>query len=373
MLLSRHRSTGPALLTLLLTAAACHHKAPEPPRMHERLPNHTVALHGAAAAFVSVEPAAPVTQSSERSLIARITFDDRHVAMIGPPVQGRVANVNVIVGDHVERNQILLTIHAPEVASASAQVAQAHTARMLAERTAERAQMLAAQGAGSDAERLQSQAALLQARTEEARAIASLNAIGGMHGSSDYELRSPIAGSVVERNVAVGTEVHADQDRPVIIVADLSTVWVEADVFEQDLSRVRVNDDATIEVVAFPGRQFRGRITYVGNTVDPQTRVSHARIELPNPDRALRPGMFARVRALGQSEGAVEIPMSAVLARRDQFFVFVRNADGSYTQREVRRGEQHGQHVAILSGLHLGEPVVTEGAILLDAEANEAL
>ena len=83
--------------------------------------------------------------------------------------------------------------------------------------------------------------------------------------------------------------------------------------------------------------------------------------------------MFANVRARGIAEGAVEIPLSAVLARRDQYFVFVRNADGSYTQREVRPGEQRGQHIAILSGLHIGDPVVTEGAILLDAEANEAL
>jgi cobalt-zinc-cadmium efflux system membrane fusion protein len=107
--------------------------------------------------------------------------------------------------------------------------------------------------------------------------------------------------------------------------------------------------------------------------LDPLTRAARARIELPNDDRALRPGMFAQVQAKGAAKGAAEIPTSALLARRDQFFVFVKRPDGAYEQREVKLGEQHGQHVMILSGIEPGVPVVTEGAILLDVEANEAL
>jgi multidrug efflux pump subunit AcrA (membrane-fusion protein) len=113
--------------------------------------------------------------------------------------------------------------------------------------------------------------------------------------------------------------------------------------------------------------------SYIGNTLDPATRVAVARIEVANPDLSLRPGMFANVQVKGLSEGLADIPVAALLARRDQFFVFTRNENGTFAQREVRPGEQHGQHVQILSGLRPGEPVVTEGAILLDAEANEAL
>lgn len=361
-----------ALVAAALAAGCGHHDATSRPT-HERVLPRSVVLRGPSAAYVTVERAETATQPAPRALVARVTFDDRQVAVIGPPVQGRVASVSVVVGDAVARGALLATLHAPDIAAASAQIAQARTARALAERNAQRAQMLQQQGAGSDADRLAAEAAVMQSRAEEQRAIAALSAIGGARGSSDYELRSPIAGIVVERNVAVGTEVHTDQDRPVIIVADLSTVWVEADVHEQDLARIHPGDPATVEVVAFPGRRFEGRIGYVSNTVDPQTRVAHARIELPNADLALRPGMFASVRTSGPPDGVTEVPTSAVLARRDQFFVFVRNDDGTYTQREVLPGEQRGMHVAILSGLRPGEPVVTEGAILLDAEANEAL
>jgi Cu(I)/Ag(I) efflux system membrane fusion protein len=153
----------------------------------------------------------------------------------------------------------------------------------------------------------------------------------------------------------------------------LSTLWVMADVYEQDIARIHVGDEARVHVPSFAQEEPVGHITYIGNTIDPVTRVAVARIEIPNPDLSLRPGMFANVQVKGLSDGMVDIPIAAMLARRDQFFVFTRNPNGTFVQREVRPGEQHGEHVQILSGIAPGDPVVTEGAILLDAEANEAL
>jgi cobalt-zinc-cadmium efflux system membrane fusion protein len=345
----------------------------EPGPTHAKTADDSIELHGASASYIRVEPAAAAERNAERSLVARLAFDDRKVAAMGPPVQGRVSSIEVVPGDHVEKGALLLTLRAPDIAAASAQLTEAKNARALAERNADRARLLLDKGAGSQAEAQQADSALAQARAEEQRAQAVLAALGGFHGSNEYQLRSPIAGVVVERNVAVGTEVHADQDKPLITVADLSTLWVMADVYEQDLARVRVGDEARVHVPAFPDKDPLGRITYVGNTIDPLTRVAVARIEIQNPDSSLRPGMFAKVQVKGLSDGVVDVPLAAVLARRDQFFVFTKNPNGSFAEREVRPGEQHGQHVQILSGLAPGDPVVTEGAILLDAEANEAL
>jgi len=365
------------LLSWALVAAllgSCHERPPATNVSPRRNPDRSVRLEGTTAEYVKVEPAAKAPLQQARWLVGQIAFDERHLATIGPPVQGRVSSVAVVVGDKVKQGQVLLTIHAPDIAAARAQVVQARTARTLAERNAERARLLVERGAGSDAERLQAEAALSAAKTEEERASSALKALGTeLGGASEYQLRSPIAGIVVERNVSVGTEVHVDQDAAVVKVADLSTVWVTADVYEQDLARIKIGDEAAVEVSAFPGHTLTGKITSIGSTADPQTRVVRARVELPNPDLALRPGMFARVEVRGAADGAVEVPLGALLARRDQFFVFVRDRSGNFRQREVRPGEQHGEHVAILSGLAPGEPVVVEGAILLDAEANEAL
>jgi cobalt-zinc-cadmium efflux system membrane fusion protein len=363
-----------AVLFALLFALASCRKLSEPEALtHVRRPDQSIVLSGPSAVYVRAEPATPARPENSRTLVARVSFDERHVAKLGPPVQGRVAGINVVTGDQVKAGAVLLTLHAPEMASVQTQIAQARTVRLLAERAAARAEILVRDGAGREAELQQAQAALDQAKNEENRAVAALDAIGGAHGSSEYALRTPIAGTVVERNVSVGTQVHADQDQPLVVVADISTVWVLADVYEQDLSRVHVGDAATIYVLAYPDRTFDGQIAYVSDVVDPLTRSSRARIELANPDLALRPGMFARVEVLASAIGSAELPTSALLARRDQFFVFVRNSDGSYIQREVKIGEQRGQHTTILGGVRAGDMVVTEGAILLDAKANEAL
>ena len=359
---------------LLLAVCSCGNASrAEPGPTHAKAPDNSIELHGASASYIRVEPAAAAERNAERSLVARVAFDDRKVAALGPPVQGRVSSIEVVPGDHVAKGALLLTLRAPDIAAASAQLTEAKTARQLAERNADRSKLLFDKGAGSQAEAQQAESALAQAQAEEQRATAVLAAFGGSHGSNEYQLKSPIAGVVVERNVAVGTEVHADQDKPLITVADLSTLWVMADVYEQDLARIRVGDEARVHVPAFPDQDTVGHITYVGNTIDPITRVAVARIEIPNPDSSLRPGMFANVQVKGLSDGVVDVPLAALLARRDQFFVFTRNPNGTFAEREVRPGEQHGQHIQILSGLSPGDPVVTEGAILLDAEANEAL
>ncbi len=351
----------------------CASHAREAVPTHQRRADGAVVLHGPSLAYVKVEAAGTWTGARTRTLVARVTFDDRKVARVGPPVGGRVASVNFVAGDHVAAGAVLLTIHSPDIATAQAQVAETHTARVLADQAWTRAALLVRQGAGSQADALSAQAAAEEARDEERRARASLAAIGGGHGTSDYQLRSPLEGTLVERTVAVGNEVSVGQTDPLMTIADLSTVWVTADVYETDLALIHVGDPASVEVSAYPGRRFVGRMAYIGDVIDPVTRTSHARIELGNTDGALRPGMFARVEVSGRGDGAVEVPTSAVLARRDQFFVFIRSPDGSFVQREVRVGEQHGQHITLLEGVRPGDPVVTEGAILLDAEANEAL
>jgi cobalt-zinc-cadmium efflux system membrane fusion protein len=360
------------ILLVALVASGCTHGSDEKPA-HVRRTGRTLALDRASAAFVRSEPALAASSASVRLLSARVSFDERRVARLGPPVQGRVASVKVVPGDAVRKGDVLLTVHAPDMAAAQAQVASARAARLLAERNASRADLLVRDGAGSVAEKQQADTALAQARTEESRAMAALRAVGGATGASDYAVRAPFDGTVVERNVGVGSAVHVDQDKPLVVVADMSSVWVLADIYERDLGSVKLGEEAEIEVFALPGRRFIGKFSDVGKVIDPQTRAVVARVELPNKDGALKSGMLARVVARGGVPSGVEVPSSAVLARRDQFFVFVEREDGRFIEREVHVGEQHGQHSILLDGVSAGEKVVTEGAILLDTEANEAL
>jgi cobalt-zinc-cadmium efflux system membrane fusion protein len=381
-------------IATMVVACACHPeaKAPaRPPRTHGQ-----VTLQGRSLAYVRVEPSRPPGATVERPLLARITFDERRVAVLGTPVSGRVTAVNVVTGTAVKKGDALLTIHSADVAGARSSVAQGREARMLAEQRAARARLLLAQGAGSEAEQQEAETALLTAKTEEQRASAALSALGGDGSASDFVLRAPSPGTVVERNVDVGNAVGADQGQPLLTIADLATVWVVADVYEQDLPYVRAGQAAHVTVPSLsyantradpPGsatsgsrtetprastRRYDGRVAYVGSVVDATTRTARARLELDNPDGVLRPGMFAEMVVDAPELATAVVPTSALLARRDEMFLFVEQAPGRFVQRKVRVGAQTGDHVALLDGVTPGERVVTRGAILLDAEANAA-
>ncbi|MFO0640410.1 MAG: efflux RND transporter periplasmic adaptor subunit [Polyangiaceae bacterium] len=363
--------TPPVVALLLLFGCTTKPERSEPPP-HFRRADRAVVLSEASSAYVQVEQARPAVAARAHSFAGRVTFDERKVARVGPPVGGRVSSVSVVTGDVVKKGDVLLTMYAPDVASARAQAAQAKNARSLAERAAERARTLFRNGAGAEAEVQVTESALAAARTEEARASSALVAMGGASASSEYVLRSPIEGRVLERNVAVGAQVPSSPDKALFTIGDLSTVWVVADVFEQDVANVPVGAEATIRVLALKGTSITGKVTHLSDVVDPVTRAAEARIELPNPDGVLKLGMSARVLVSDSAPVACEVPTSAILVRRDQYFVFVRQSDGSFAQREVWVASQSGDHTTISRGLAVGEAIVTDGAILVDAEANEA-
>jgi cobalt-zinc-cadmium efflux system membrane fusion protein len=266
----------------------------------------------------------------------------------------------------------LLTTHPASGAAARRGVAHARAARRLAEQRAARPRLLLQQGAGSEAEAQEAETALAASRTEEQRAGAVLSALGGAGSASDYVLRAPISGTVVERNVDVGNAVGGDQGQPLITIADLGSVWIVADVYENDLAYVQPGQTAHVSVPVLSARRYTGTVSYVGNVVDATTRTARARVELANPDGALRPGMFAEMIVDAPERASAVVPASALLARRDEMFLFVETGRGRFTQRKVRVGAQSGDRVALLSGVQPGEHIVTRGAILLDAEANAA-
>lgn len=371
-----HVRSAPGLFvvcTVCIALVACRSKSEKAAPTHERREDRSVRVDGPSRAYVRTETVKAATGEGSRSLVARVSFDERQVARLGSPVTGRVAEIRVVTGDVVQKGAALATVRAVDIASSQAQLSDARTSRLQAEREAERAKRLVTEGAGSDAERQKAESALELARAEETRAGAALSAIGGAGGSATFVIKSPIAGTVVERNVAVGSQVTDSADKPLLTVADLSKVWVLADVYEQDLPFVEKGQPVVVRVLAFPERTFDGTLSYVSQVLDQATRSATARVELDNANGVFKPGMMARVEARGISRGTVTIPTSALLARRDQFFVFAKREDGSFEEREVTVAEQHGQHTTLLTGLRLGEEVVVEGAILLDAEANEAL
>lgn len=188
--------------------------------------------------------------------------------------------------------------------------------------------------------------------------------------NSEVSLPAPVSGTVISRVANPGEVIAADKE--ILRIADLSSVWVMGQVYERDLGKVVVGSGASITSDAYPGRVFRGRMSYIDPTLDPATRTAQARIELANPGQALKIGMFVNVAfaAIGGSESTTPvIPKSAVQNINNQQVVFVETATpNTYAMRPVKLGPEVNGRYPVLEGLAEGERVVTEGSFLLRAE-----
>ena len=180
--------------------------------------------------------------------------------------------------------------------------------------------------------------------------------------------RSPVRGVVLEKSVLAGQRIMAGET--VYRIADLSSVWLEGEIFERDLPSVRLGLSVVAEFTALPGEPRTGRITYIYPTLNPETRTARVRVELPNPGLALKPGMYATFRFAAATEPVLSVPRSAVLSTGKRNLVFVRMPDGSLVARDVTVGLATDERIEILSGLAATDTVVASATFLVDAESN---
>lgn len=302
------------------------------------------------------------------------------VADVSPRVPGKAIEVYARLGDNVKKGAVLAKLDSLELGQAKAAFLRARADLDVAKRNYDRLKTLYAKQISSERDYLtakgdfeRSEAAYNQAREalrllglSEAQ-IAGTNWDSGGGRLSLLPLISPFSGTVISRDIVVGEQVRPDQT--VFTIADLRVVWLLADIHEKDLARVRIGDPVGIQVDAYPGEEFRGSITYISDTIEPATRTASARVEIANPDRRLRLGMFARAHiklrpAPGERAGIV-IPTDAVQRVGEKFVVFIEQEPGTYFPRVVSLATASDDAVEVRSGLAAGERVVTKGAFYL--------
>ncbi len=183
-------------------------------------------------------------------------------------------------------------------------------------------------------------------------------------------LHSPASGVVTDKSVVQGQAIRAGE--ALYTIADLSAVWIEAEMREGDLAGVRIGTAADISVAAYPERSFQGRVEFIDPMIDPQSRTAKARIAVRNGRRLLKPGMFASVRLNTPMRTALTVPSSALLRTGERTLVFVDLGNGRLTPEEIAIGRVAGENTEILSGLEPGQRVVTSAQFLLDSESNLA-
>jgi RND family efflux transporter MFP subunit len=303
----------------------------------------------------------------------------RQVA-VTPLVGGRVTRVSTELGASVRRGQTLAQIYSPGLAEAQTRYVSARAMLEAHDLELRRTQKLVEIGAASrqEMERIHAEHAAQTAAVQSARSqlellgvsAAAIDALGsGSKVNATTNVPAPIDGVITERAANVGLNV--DQATPLFTVVDLSTVWIIADVYEKDFSRVRVGNDAIVTTAAYPGLSLRGRISYIDPQVSPETRTAKVRVEVPNPRGDLRLGMYADVVVAGAPGASAPIvPRSAIQNVGDRTVVYLSNRKqpGQFTEREVRLGERSGEQVEVTAGLQPGDAVVTDGSFFVRAE-----
>jgi cobalt-zinc-cadmium efflux system membrane fusion protein len=364
---------GAGLLALALGNAGCagDARASAPPdeavpAFEQRGSDVVVPERSPLRSRLTIEPIAPRRVRHELDVPATAEADPAKVAKISPPLQGRVVKLMVRLGEAIDRGAPLYALDSPDLAAAQSDFLKAKSAEAQTLRALNRQRDLTEHGIGAKKDLEQAQTDEDQAKSELARAGTRLQLLGMDPGEVGRPLvvRAPISGRVIDLSTSPG-QYQNDPAAVLMVVADLSTIWVTAQVPEKDIQRVSVGDDARVQFAAYPGEQLAGRVQFVGDVLAPETRTVKVRIQLDNTQHRLKPGMFARVIVQGKEVPEILVPPSALLVRGDKSFVFVEKAPWTLERRPIEVGEPLPAGVSVTRGLAAGERVVTANTILL--------
>lgn len=308
------------------------------------------------------------------SVPGEVRVPESSYAEVGSPVPARATRVVVTAGQEVKRGALLAELQSLELGRTRGEYAVAEARVELARKVLERKRGLAEERIVPAREVQEAEAELRAAEAGLASARAGLDAMGAPAtevGGATLEIRSPLSGTVIERNLAQGQV--AEPSRALFRIGSLTTLWIVAHAPERDAVRVPANATARVAIPALPGQTLSARVLLVGHQVEMSSRTIPVRLELPNPGGALRPGMSATVwLPVGEGASVLAVPTAALQRLGDTWCVFVPRAEGAFETRAVGRGRDLGGEVEILSGLEAGETIVVEGAFLLKAEAEKA-
>lgn len=311
------------------------------------------------------------------TVAARVEVDETRVTRVGSPVMGRIATLHVREGERVRKGQVLATLNSVGLSDAQLGFLKALSQRMVAERAVQRAEQLLKADVIGSAELQRREAELAQATAELAAARDELELLG-MPGDAIANLErtrnilsvsrivSSSEGTVLDRHVTLGQVIQPAET--VFEIADLSHVWLVADVPEQITGSVVVGMSVDAQVAALPNERFTGTLTFVSATVNPETRTVRARMEIENPSRQLKPAMLATMVLKNQTERRQVVPLAAVVREENAEHLFVRIDDDTFVLRPVMLGPEYGSSRVLLEGLREGDQIVVEGAFHLNNE-----
>ena len=317
---------------------------------------------------LSVQPATLSEGAHALELPGQIEADPAHTINVLPPVAGKIIALKVGLGDRVRQGQPLLVMTSGDYAQAASDRQKAGDALQLAQKVVERQRGVQQAGAGAAKDLEQAESSYVQAQAEYARADTRLKSLGNAtldSGGRSLTVLAPTAGSITALSAGVGQNAN-DLTASMMTISNLDSVWVTANVPENMLSVVAAGQAVSITLPAYPDQKYEGRVAFVSDILQPDTRRSPVRITMRNPDSKFKPNMYAKVTFAVAQPKQVVVPASALLMNNENTTVFVEVAPWTFVRRTVETGYEEKGQVRIQRGLDGSERIVTKGGVLLN-------
>jgi membrane fusion protein, heavy metal efflux system len=314
------------------------------------------------------------------SVTARVETNAKLIAHVGSPVKGRILKLLVFEGQHVTAGTVLATLHSTDLSDTQFALVKAASQQNLAAAAEKRAEQLVNADVIGHAELERRRAELLQATTEAESYHTQLLGLGMTEAqirrletthklSADYPIVAPKSGTVLKREVTIGQVVQPAD--PAFTIADLSTVWIVANVPEEDAGHLQEGMQVEVRIPALPKQTIEGRLSFVSPIVDPATRTVEVHMDVANPKGLLKPDELASMTFTGQKERKLTVLTTAVVREENKDYVFVEIGPTKYVLREVTLGEEENDRRVVLSGVRADERIVTDGAFHLNNQRKQ--
>ena len=366
------------LLLVALLASGCDQVDKKPEVARAKLEGNKLVFSPDAPQLQTIKSeAAQAGKPATLRVSGRLVWDEGKTVRVFPPFSGRVLRILANPGDTVKPGQALAVLASPDFGQAQAEAHRGATDFALAEKNLARLRELHAGGVAPRKDLQTAEADFARAQSELQRAQTKISLYGGNAAAVDqsFALRSPIAGTVVERNINPGQELRSDlalANAPAMfVITDPARLWVQLDASESDLAQLKRGQTLQLRSASYPGLSFGAKVDVVSDFIDPLTRVIKVRGSVDNRERKLKGEMFVTAELDIGIKPGVQVPAKAVFLAGDKYFAFTEDAPGRYTRVEVKTDGSANGSIGVIAGLAPGQKVVVEGSLLLQRLSKE--
>jgi cobalt-zinc-cadmium efflux system membrane fusion protein len=349
-------------LSGLMFLAACKQKQPEAPD------NKQVCISDSLQKMITIDTAKTSTMKDELTLSGEVSSDDNNVVKVFPFSSGQVVSVKVSLGDKVTKGQTLAIMRSADVAGNYTDLSSTQSDVAVAKRQLDQAESLYKNGISSERDYTEAKENYNKAVAANRKVKQQLTINGGGNTSENGSLviKAPESGYVIEKNITAGSFIRQDNAGSMFTISNMQDVWIWANVFESDISKVKTGYIAKVTTIAYPGKVFTGKVNEISSVLDPDNKVMKVKIALPNPGMLLKPEMFTNV-VVTNSENtqAVSIPAKAIVFDSSKNYVVIYNSKCDLQVREVSVIKTVDDVSYIASGLKPGDKVISKNQLLL--------